>query len=57
VSKSGLVLAYLPNFVIDDLGLTKVTVKGVNSHYSKGIVMIYKPPKADGWLNKLTHCL
>ncbi|ATC88288.1 hypothetical protein PARC_b0029 [Pseudoalteromonas arctica A 37-1-2] len=48
-------LAYLPNFVIDDLGLTKITVKGVNSHYSKGIAMIYKPSKADGWLNKLMH--
>jgi len=57
VLQSGLALAYLPNFVIDDLGLTKLTVKGVNSHYSESIVMIYKPSKADGWLNKLMHSL
>ncbi|MCP4057819.1 MAG: LysR family transcriptional regulator, partial [Pseudoalteromonas sp.] len=57
VVQSGLALAYLPNFVIDDLGLTKLTVKGVNSHYSENIVMIYKPSKADGWLNKLMHSL
>ncbi|MEL0639756.1 LysR family transcriptional regulator [Pseudoalteromonas aliena] len=57
VVQSGLALAYLPNFVIDDLGLTKLTVKGVNSHYSESIVMIYKPSKADGWLNKLMHSL
>lgn len=57
VVQSGLALAYFPNFVIDDLGLTKLTVKGVNSHYSESIVMIYKPSKADGWLNKLMHSL
>ncbi|MEL0634199.1 LysR family transcriptional regulator [Pseudoalteromonas carrageenovora] len=57
VVQSGFGLAYLPNFVIDDLGLTKLTVKGVNSHYSESIVMIYKPSKADGWLNKLMHSL
>jgi len=50
-----LALAYLPNFVIDDLALTKITVKGVNSLYSKGIAIIYKPSKEDGWLNKLMH--
>jgi len=57
VVQSGLALAYLPNFVIDDLGFTKLTVKGVNSHYSEDIVLIYKPSKADGWLNKLMHSL
>ncbi|ASM51729.1 hypothetical protein PESP_b0103 [Pseudoalteromonas espejiana DSM 9414] len=57
VVQSGLALAYLPNFVIDDLGLKKLTVKGVNSHYNESIVMIYKPSKADGWLNKLMHAL
>ncbi|MBB1276288.1 LysR family transcriptional regulator [Pseudoalteromonas sp. SR43-3] len=57
VIQSGLALAYLPNFVIDDLGLKKLTVKGVNSRYSEDIVMIYKPSKADGWLNKLMHSL
>ncbi|WP_338365170.1 LysR family transcriptional regulator [uncultured Pseudoalteromonas sp.] len=53
VVQSGLALVYLPNFVIDDLGLKKLTVKGVNSHYNEDIVMVYKPSKADGWLNKL----
>ncbi|XQF91551.1 hypothetical protein ACOBV8_18195 (plasmid) [Pseudoalteromonas espejiana] len=48
-------MAYLPNFVIDDLGLTKLTVKGLTDHYSESIVMIYKPSKADGWLNKHAH--
>jgi DNA-binding transcriptional LysR family regulator len=57
VVQSGLALAYLPNFVIDDLGFTKLTVKGVNSHYSEDIVLIYKPSKADGWLNKLMYSL
>ncbi|WP_341220092.1 LysR family transcriptional regulator [uncultured Pseudoalteromonas sp.] len=57
VIQSGLALAYLPNFVIDDLGFTKLTVKGVNSHYSEDIVLIYKPSKADGWLNKLMYSL
>ncbi|WP_024600367.1 LysR family transcriptional regulator [Pseudoalteromonas sp. TAE56] len=57
VVQSGLALAYLPDFVIDDLALTKITVKGVNSHYSEGIVVIYKPSAADGWLNKLMHSL
>ena len=57
VVQSGLALAYLPDFVIDDLALTKITVKGVNSHYSEGIVVIYKPSTADGWLNKLMHSL
>ena len=57
VVQSGLGLAYLPNFVIDDLGLTKLTVKGVNNDYNEDIVMIYKPSKADGWLNKLMHAL
>ncbi|AUL75258.1 LysR family transcriptional regulator [Pseudoalteromonas sp. 13-15] len=57
VVQSGLALAYLPNFVIDDLGFTKLTVKGVNSHYNEDIVLIYKPSKADGWLNKLMYSL
>ena len=57
VVQSGLALAYLPNFVIDVLGFTKLTVKGVNSHYSEDIVLIYKPSKADGWLNKLMYSL
>ncbi|WP_276754966.1 LysR family transcriptional regulator [Pseudoalteromonas marina] len=57
VVQSGLALAYLPNFVIDDLGFKKLTVKGVNSHYSEDIVLIYKPSKADGWLNKLMYSL
>lgn len=57
VVQNGLALAYLPNFVIDDLGFTKLTVKGVNSHYSEDIVLIYKPSKADGWLNKLMYSL
>ena len=57
VVQSGLALAYLPNFVIDDLGFTKLTVKGVNSHHSEDIVLIYKPSKADGWLNKLMYSL
>ena len=57
VVQSGLALAYLPNFVIDDLGFTKLTVKGVNSHYSEDIVLIYKPSKAYGWLNKLMYSL
>ena len=57
VVQNGLALAYLANFVIDDLGFTKLTVKGVNSHYSEDIVLIYKPSKADGWLNKLMYSL
>ena len=57
VVQSGLALAYLPNFVIDDLGFKKLTVKGVNSHYNEDIVLIYKPSKADGWLNKLMYSL
>ena len=57
VVQNGLALAYLPNFVIDDLGFTKLTVKGVNSHYNEDIVLIYKPSKADGWLNKLMYSL
>lgn len=57
VVQNGLALAYLPNFVIDDLGFTKLTVKGVNSHHSEDIVLIYKPSKADGWLNKLMYSL
>ena len=53
----GKTLAYIPDLAIDTKKQRAITVVDFRNQYHEQFSLVYKPSKADGWLNGLMHQL
>jgi DNA-binding transcriptional LysR family regulator len=49
--RAGLALAYLPEFAIAELGLSRLEVLDCPYHCEQQVVMVYRPSAAAGWMS------
>jgi DNA-binding transcriptional LysR family regulator len=52
---SGRALAYVPDFLIDALGLKVLTISGCPYHCKQQLVLVHNPTAASGWMQWLSR--
>jgi DNA-binding transcriptional LysR family regulator len=55
--RSGMALAYLPDFALTELGLTPLRVLECPYHCEQSIVMVYRPSDVSGWMSAIVDAL
>lgn len=55
--RAGMALAYLPDYVLEELRLTRLELEGLPFSCTQQVHLVYRPSEASGWLNFLVAAM